>query len=98
LKAIARAVEVNSPYLTGEHRRFSASCFSPRKQKQEEADRREDDCSGEADGRNLGAGLIIFFKLRGEANQETKKTNAEHNQPDRSLVICRDFHGCGNQI
>jgi hypothetical protein len=42
--------------------------------------------------------MIIFFKSPSEADQETKKANAEQNQPDRALVIGGDFHCSGNQI
>jgi hypothetical protein len=97
LTAIAGAVEVNSLCLKIKIE-ISVPRFSPGKQKQEKADRREDGCGGEAHGRNFGAGMIIFFKSRGEADQETEKPNAEHNHPDRSLIVVRDFHGCGNQI
>jgi len=97
LTAIAGALEVNSLYLKIKIE-DSVPCFSPGKQKQEQADRREDDCGGEAHGRNFGAGMIIFFKPRSEPDEETEKPNAEHNQPDRSLIVGRDFHGCGNQI
>ena len=97
MTAIAEAVEVNNLYLKTKID-DSVPCFSPGKQKQEKADRHEDDCSGEAHGRNFGAGMIIFFKSRGESDEETEKPNAEHNHADRSLIVGRDFHGWGNQI
>jgi hypothetical protein len=96
LTAIGRAVEVNSPYVI--EIQYSASFLSQRNQKQHDADRRENDCGGETHGRNFGTGMIVFFQLRGEAYQETKKPNAEHYQPNRSLIVARDFHGCGNPI
>ena len=96
LTAIARAVEVNSPYLI--KIQYSASFLSQRNQKQDHADRRQDDRDGKTRGRDLAAEVIIFFECPGKAYQERKNANAEQDQPDRSLIIGRDFHGCGNQI
>jgi hypothetical protein len=42
--------------------------------------------------------MVTFFHCPGEAYQERKNANAEHNQRDRSLVISGDFHCSGNQI
>jgi hypothetical protein len=36
--------------------------------------------------------MIVFFEVPGQAYQEGKDANTERNQPDRSLVVIRDFH------
>jgi gamma-glutamyltranspeptidase/glutathione hydrolase len=36
--------------------------------------------------------MVIFFQCPSEAYQKRKNANAEHDQPDRSLVIGGDFH------
>jgi hypothetical protein len=96
LTAIAGAVEVNSRYLI--EIQYSAPFLSQRKQKQDEADGGQNHCGGEARGCDFGPGMVVLFKVPSEADQETKKANAEHNQSDRSLIVVRDFHGFSNQI
>src|SRR5262249_37542434 len=96
LTAIARAVEVNSPYLI--RIKYLASLLSQRNQKQNHADRRQDDGNRKTRGRDLSAEMIIFFERPSKAYQEGKNANAKQNQPDRSLVIGGDFHGCRNPI
>src|SRR4029450_6695334 len=54
--------------------------------------RRQNDGDGKARGRNFGAGMIIFFESCSEAYQERKNANTKYDQPDRSLVIGRNFH------
>jgi hypothetical protein len=95
LTAIARAVEVNSPYLF----EFALAAFLPqRNQKQHDAERRENEGDGKASARDFGAGMIIFFEMPSETYQKRKNANAEQNQPDCSLVIGGNFHCSGNQI
>jgi hypothetical protein len=89
LTAIAKAVEVNSPYLF----EFVLASFLPqRDQKQYDADRRQNNGDSKARGRDFGAVMIILFEMPSEAYQERKNANTEQNQPDRSLVIVGDFH------
>jgi hypothetical protein len=96
LTAIARTVEVNSPYLI--EIQVSTSFLSQRKQKQDDADGGQNHRGCEARGRDFGPGMVFLFKVPSETDQETEKANAEHNQPDGSLIVGRDFHCCGNQI
>jgi hypothetical protein len=96
LTAIARAVEVNRPYLL--EIQALVSFLSQRNQKENDSDPRENHRGGEARGRDFGFGMVVFFKVPSEANQETENANTERNQPDRSLVVGEDFHGCGNHI
>ena len=41
---------------------------------------------------DFAAEMVILFKVPSEADQETKNSNAEHNQSDRSLIVRRNFH------
>ena len=77
---------------------YSAPFLSQRKKKQDDADGGQNHRGGEARGRDFGLGMVVLFKVPSEADQETKKANAEHNQSDCSLIVVRDFHGCSNQI
>jgi hypothetical protein len=89
LTTIAKAVEVNSPYL---FESVLVSFLPQRNQKQYDADRRQNNSDSKARGRDLAPVMIIFFEMPSEAYQERKNANAEQNQPDRSLVIVGDFH------
>ena len=76
---------------------YSAPFLSQRKQKEDDADGRQNHRGGESRGRDFGPGMVVLLQVPGEADQETKKANAEHNQSDGSLIVGRDFHGSGTK-